>query len=530
MSSPSVTIKTIDKSYYVPHITNEVACFVGHFERGPINLPIWVTSVDQFKFLFGRGVDEYHHDWYQVYNFLQYSGGIWVVRTSGVRLFNANNNGDIYFNTFADWTENKDSVTVQGPIRFIARTPGIWGNLINVCTFTKNDWVNNIQLNDTTKAKDVLEFFEDNYVGIAIFRNNTLVEKYYVTLDEISNINDESLYVYVKLNDMTTLSELSLYGQNKIKLIGGYNTFPTDMDFKVSYELLENPDTFDIDIVIGNEKANELAIEFAEKRKDCIAFIGLPTLLITYLKLHMGPGNPQEVAYTHDGKIIALDVFRIPSKLNEYAKKRINRYISSLPQSQYVHFTMNAKVQLDMFTNTYKVVNVAADIAGLKAQTSLSAPWIASAGLEKGTIKNLQKMYMVISDKEGDEYYKKGLNIMKNNTLMSQKTFYDRPSSFNRVNVRSLFNHLEKNTKKILNKFVFEENTLNKRQVIASHIKQYLENVKINNGITDARVYVRPGENNEIIVEIAVQPTYVTEFVTIRMINAGTNTITDIVS
>lgn len=530
MNSPSVTSTTIDKSYYVPHITNEVACFVGHFERGPINLPIWVTSIDQFKFLFGRGIDDCHHDWYQVYNFLQYSGGIWVVRTSGVKLYNANNGGDIYFNTFADWTANNSTLTVTGPIRFIARTAGVWGNLINVCTFTKDDWLNNVQLNDTTRAKDVLEFFEDNYVGIAVFRNNTLVEKFYLTLDEISNINDDSLYVYVKLNSNTVLSQLSLYGQNNIKLSGGYNTFPTDEDFKVSYDLLLNPDVYDIDIVIGNEKANELAIEFAEARKDCIAFIGLPTVLITYLKLLMGSGKPQEVAYLHNGSIIGLDVYKIPSKLTEVAKKKINRYINSLPKSQFTHFTMNAKVQLDMFTNTYKVVNVAADIAGLKAQTSLTAPWIASAGLEKGSIKNLQKMYMVMSDKENDEYYKKGLNIMKNNTLMSQKTFFDRPSAFNRVNVRSLFNHLEKNTKKILNKFVFEENTLNVRKIVASHVKQYLETVKINNGITDARVYVKAGENNEIVVEIAVQPTYVAEYITIRMINAGTNTMTTIVS
>ncbi len=529
-TSPSVSATTIDKSYYVPHITNEVACFVGHFERGPVNLPIWITSIDQFKFLFGRGVGEYHHDWYQVYNFLQYSGGIWVVRTSGARLYNANNGGDVYLNTFSDWENQKASITVSEPIRFIARTAGIWGNLINVCTFTKNDWNNNVQLNDTTKAKDVLEFFEDNYVGVAVFRNNTLVEKYYLTLEEFETINNDSLYVYVKLHDSIQLNELSLYGLNKIKLQGGYNTFPTDEDFKISYGLLENPDSFDIDIVIGNEKANELAIEFAEKRKDCIAFIGLPTAIITYLKLLMGPNNPQEVAYTQDGKIIALHVYKLPSKLNDIAKKKINKYIASLPKSQFTHFTMNAKVQLDMFTNTYKVVNVSADIAGLKAQTSLSSPWIASAGLERGSIKNLQKMHMVLTDKEGDEYYKKGLNIMKNNTLMSQKTFYDRPSAFSRVNVRSLFNHIEKNTKKILNRYVFEENTLKVRQIIASQVKRYLEDVKTNHGITDARVYVKAGENNEIIIEVAVQPTYVTEFVTIRMINAGANTITEIVS
>lgn len=530
MASPSVTSTTIDKSFYVPHITNEVACFVGHFERGPINLPIWVTSIDQFKFLFGRGVEEYHQDWYQVYNYLQYSGGIWIVRTSGAKLYNANNGGDVFFNTFADWETSKDSLSVTGPIRVFARTSGIWGNLVNVCTFTKNDWENNVNLNAKVRAKDLFEFFEDSYVGIGVFRNDTLVEKFYITLDEIDTINNDSLYVYAKLNNSVTLQQLSLYGSNKIKLQGGYNTFPTDEDFKVSYGLLENPDTFDIDIVIGNEKANELAIEFVEKRKDCIAFIGIPTIIITYLKFLMGPNKQQEVAYTEEGNIIALTAFKLPSKLSEVARKKINSYIDSLPKSQFTHFTFNAKIQLDMFTNTYKLVNIAADTAGLKSQMSLEAPWIASAGLEKGAVKNLQKLHMILSDKENDEYYKKGLNVMNNNTLMSQKTFYDRPSSFSRVNIRSLFNHVEKATKRILNQYVFEENTLRVRQNIATQLKRYLEDVKVNRGITDAKVYVKAGENNEIIIEIAIKPTYVTEFVIIKMTNIGTLTMTEVVS
>ena len=530
MASPSVTSTTINKSYYVPRITNEVACFVGHFERGPVNLPIWITSIDQFKFLFGRGVDEYHQDWYQVYNYLQYAGGIWVVRTSGVKLYNANNGGEVYFNTFSDWEAKQSSLISTTPLRFFARTAGIWGNLINVCTFVKSDWDSNVNLNKSVRAKDLFEFFEDNYVGIGVFRNDTLVEKFYLTIDELSKINDDSLYVYVKAKDALTLSELSQFDANKIKLVGGFNTFPTDEDFRESYNLLINPDSFDIDIVIGNEKANELAIEFVEKRRDCIAFIGIPTVIINYLNVLMGAGKPPEVLYTPSGQILALHAFKMPSKITEGARKKIDRYINALPKSEFTHFTMNIKIQLDVFTNTYKLVNMAGDSAGLKSQASLNAPWIATAGLEKGIIKNIDKAHISLTDKENDEFYKKGLNLVKNGVVMTQKTFTDKQTSFNRVNIRSLFNHIEKSTKRILNQYVFEENSLRIRQIIASQVKRYLEDVKLNRGITDGRVYVRSGDNNEIIVEVAVKPTYVAEYITIRMINAGTTTLTDLVS
>jgi len=138
-------------------------------------------------------------------------------------------------------------------------------------------------------------------------------------------------------------------------------------------------------------------------------------------------------------------------------------------------------------------------------------------------------MYINLNDAQQKEYYKKGLNFVQNNVLMSQKTYYTRPSSFDRVNVRSLFNHLEKETALLLNRFVFEENTIGVRQSIATQLKRYLEDIRLNRGITDGRVHVYPNDDNpnEIIVEIYVKPAYVAEFIILRMTNAGT---TDIVT
>ena len=125
MNSPTVQIQTIDKSYYQPGFTNEVAAYVGYFEKGPINEPVFITDINQFKFIFGRGVDLFHNDWYQVYNYLQYASGIWVVRASGNKQWNANNGDSIYVNSKEEFEALYNDLDTVNGIRVIAKTPGL---------------------------------------------------------------------------------------------------------------------------------------------------------------------------------------------------------------------------------------------------------------------------------------------------------------------------------------------------------------------------------------------------------------------
>lgn len=525
MTSPSVQISSIDKSYYIPRITNELTAFVGHFERGPIDVPVYITNIDQFKFLFGRGVNEFHQDWYQVYNFLQYASGLWVVRTAGMKRSNADsiNTTPVDVNTFTDWESKKDSISTD-TIRFIARTPGQWGNLLSVVTFNEEHWNNDDLISDGYTAKNIIGYFEPNYICICVFRNGTLVETFYKLLSEINNINDDSLYIYTTINPAITIDFFASI--NTFQLINGFSSWPSDARLKESYSLFD--DTYNIDIIIGNERSNNVAIEHAETQKNCIAFIGLPTKTLNILVFLMGAGIPDEIAYTPDGKLITLSKDEnIVNTINAETLTKLKDYVNALPQSQYVHFTANIKVQLDMFTNKYKLVNVAGDIAGLKAQASLISPWNTSAGLERGVVKNLKNILLTYNDKYKSDLYKLGVNYFEKNVMMTQRTFYTRPSSFNSVNIRSLFNHIEKETKRILNYSVFEENTYQVRQSIATRLKLYLENIKLEKGITDARLRVHPGEENEIIVDIQIKPAYITEYISIRITNTGTSELTD---
>lgn len=606
MSAPSVITQTIDKSHYLPNFTNEVACFAGYFEKGPINTPIFITSISEFKFIFGRGIDLHHNDWYQVYNYLQYASGIWVTRTSGNQYTNSSNETPIFINSKNDFKDQKDYIKTLG-LRFLAQTPGEWGNLLSVAVISYDQWDNNEEIYKGIFPKNIFTYFEPGYVGVCVFRKDKLVERFYKTDETFDEINDESKYIYTKfnktLNDIQTridcnntsvyviidlnktieldfsndlnktyqllikdyitlldcnagekitiydlnivltlpfLNDLNLdstlesnkdyytyYGDNIIKLSGGGTSFPTAVDISESYNLFENKASYDIDIVIGNDKYNNAAVDLVESRRDAIAFIGIPTSFVTFLKLDMGIGNPQELAYTQSGLIIAINETSIPYKITDTVLEEFNNYIESIPNSQFVHFTMHVKEQYDGFSGKNKLVNIAGDTSGLKSQASLISPWTASAGLERGRIKNIESLYIDIKDT--DSYYKKGLNYIQNNILMTQKTFYTKASSFNRVNVRSIFNHVEKETEKLLRYYIFEENTYRIRGIIASTVRKYLEDVKANQGIDAGRVHVH-GTGNEILVDVYIKPKYVAEYIQLRMTNIGSETISNYLS
>jgi hypothetical protein len=528
MSSPSVQTQTIDKSYYQPGFTNEIAAYVGYFEKGPVNTPVFITDINEFKFLFGRGIDLYHNDWYQVYNYLQYASGIWVVRAAGNKQWNANSGSWLYINSKEEFEDQYNDIDTIDGIRVISKTPGESGNLLTFAFFGHLTFDANYEVHNGYRAKDLFTSMNDNESGVVIFRNGKVVEKFQLDTYSVNTISTLSKYVYVKVQDFNTLKEF--YGATLIELKGGSTNFATDDDFKLAHDVLKNKESYDIDIIIGNQMANELAIDVAESRRDCIAFIGLPTNYINILKIN--GNNGAECLYTQDGQLIIFGNFNTPRTLSQADMERMYKYIETMPHSEFVHFTCNVKSQVDGFTGKTKLVNIAADAAGLKSKVSLISPWTAAAGLERGIILNGEAIQINIDAVSRKRLYARGMNFVENAMLMSQKTYIQKPSSFDRVHIRALFNHIEKSAERILRKSIFEENREGTRRTIALELKNLLNDVKANRGIEAGKVIVHPAidDPRAITIDVYVKPTYISEYIQLRMNNTGTNTISSILS
>lgn len=111
-----------------------------------------------------------------------------------------------------------------------------------------------------------------------------------------------------------------------------------------------------IDIVIANELDDGVSAKnLVETRKDCIAFIGA-----TY------------------GDTVGKKASQAVGNLIDWRNNGAANF-----NSMFVVATANYKRQYDRYNDKYRWINIAGDIAGLRAATSASrASWWASAGFQ----------------------------------------------------------------------------------------------------------------------------------------------------
>jgi len=513
MLSPGVSIQEINKSNVVAGSGTEIACYVGEFEMGPVNDPIFITNINEFVSIFGRGVDTFYNDFYQVYNFLQYSSGIWIVRSGGVDLENSSNEPTstrLFFNDYNEFKAKYSSISSANPLFVSSRTPGSHGDDIEIGIISEAEYnANNLIGSTNIRPKTAFTFFEPGYLGIAVFKRGVLLETFYKTPEFLEEINVESSVIFVKLNVYNVLSDFI----GAFKLRYGLVVSPSENDSIYSYSLFENPDEYDIDIIIGNEQYNASAISLAETRRDCIAFIGFPTAFIEYLRVSVS-GNPvPQQLYTNTGIAMSTSAFVIPPKLNNAAFIIIDDYINSLQNSMFVHFTMDVKVQYDSYTDKNRLINIAGDVAGLKSSTRKIA-----AGIERGGIKNMISPYMKMNQEQKNRYYAMGANFTDGNVLMSEKTFITAPNGFNRVHVRSSVNHIEREVKKFLRYEIFvvatEENINSMKSTINNYLQANIDKYALLGANVNVHII-----NNTMNVDVLLSIKNASEHININMSN-----------
>jgi phage tail sheath protein FI len=180
-------------------------------------------------------------------------------------------------------------------------------------------------------------------------------------------------------------------------------------------------------------------------------------------------------------------------------------------------------------------INVAGDVAGIRAATNTARnTWDASAGLSYGAVMNCIKLAINPNQAQRDILYKNMINPIvsfngQGTVVWGQKTLQSKPSAFDRINVRGLFNQMERAISKMAKYYVFTNNDAYTRSRFKSTIEPYLRNIKANRGIYD--YYVRCDEtnntpfvvdSNQFIADIAIKPTRTAEFLVLNFISVGT--------
>lgn len=264
-------------------------------------------------------------------------------------------------------------------------------------------------------------------------------------------------------------------------LVGGQtdNANIDDGDIQTAYDLFKGTDTVDISLIIAGPAdatvASYLIQQIAEVRMDCVVFV-----------------SPEKAdVVTNDGnEVDDIITFR-----------------NTLPSSSYGFFDSGWKYTYDKYNDKYRWVPLNGDIAGLCARSDTATdPWYSPAGFNRGNVKNVVKLAWNPDQLERDELYKAGCNPVvsfqgSGVVLYGDKTLLDRPSAFDRLNVRRLFIVLEKTIARLARTQLFEFNDEFTRSQFRNMVEPFLRDVKSRRGIYDFAVICDETNNTPEVIE-----------------------------
>ena len=250
-----------------------------------------------------------------------------------------------------------------------------------------------------------------------------------------------------------------------------------------------------------------------EVRMDCVAFISPPQHTV------VNQANPAQ-------------------KVSDWFKDflQIN--------SSYAVADGNYKLQLDPFNRVFRWLPLNGDIAGLAARTAYNRdPWWSPAGLERGQVKGVNRLAFTPSKAQRDLLYKWGVNIVtsfpgEGFVLWGDKTLTQRPSAFDRINVRMLFIVLEKAIAKASRNMLFEFNDEFTRTRFVQMVEPFLRDVQARRGIQRHNgqdgFYVLSDERintpevidaNEFRANIYIKPNRSINFITLTFVATRTGVV-----
>ncbi len=189
----------------------------------------------------------------------------------------------------------------------------------------------------------------------------------------------------------------------------------------------------------------------------------------------------------------------------------------------------------DRFAEKERWVPVTGFVGATIAFTDFNdAQWFAPAGLNRGIISNVVDIAVNPNKGQRDILYYNRINPIvrfqgEGIVIWGQKTLQSGASSFDRINVRRLFLHLEKSIVKMARNFMFEFNDDFSRARFRGTVNPFLTDVKARRGCYDFLVVCDERNNtpnvidhNEFRAEILIKAVRVAEFIKLTFTSVGT--------
>lgn len=447
------------------------------------------------------------------------------------------------FNLFRDSYAWND---VKSPMSFWARSPGRWGNHIEIAVIKPSDFKVNYSATDAAQAK--LAFngvivdhafrqpIPAGQIGILVALDGRVVEQFVgfenrgqgSTFIE-DEINTKSNYIFARrgIGEMWSTAFSSRDINRPLALLGGLDAEVTKTDIEKAYEIFEDMDTYRVDVVIGNERDEGLsAISVARKRGDLTAVTG-PSLNLF---------ASRDPAHMVDAMVDFHESMRIFN--GNVCCNSDSALDSHVLQFDNAVFFGNYLATFDSYNNKHRLINIAGDVAGIRCLTNdKDGEYKASAGVRRGVLKPGVRLLFNPKQPHRDILYSHGINPVVamdgvGNVVWGNRTLASMDDPFLSWHVRSMTNTIIRSAQMTLRQFVMENINPYMMQSVVSALTPMMSSIKTGGGLND--YFIRcDGSNNsqetaasgELIVDIYIQPTGVAEYIRLRISNTGVESI-----
>lgn len=518
--SPSVVVNEKDLSTTIPAVASSIGGMVGQFEWGPVEEATTVDSENTLILKFGKPLETNYQDWFCAANFLSYSGHMELVRVVASDALNASDvsNVALLVKNLDDHDANITTTKALGN-NFIARYPGAYGNSISVAVTDQTN------LTGWTYEKQFAFGLEADEIFVVVLFDGNIVEKFHgstvngqkdfqgSSLQIADVINRGSSYIFFGRDALDGVDALATPTGDEYNPATIFTAATTDEAVAltagvdgavvatgeriIGNALLANADTLDVNLIFAGAAdptaGQDLVDNVAEVRKDAVIFISPPQAVVV--------NNATAVADMVDWRN------------GDHASLNLAR------SSSYVVVDGNYKYQYDKYNDKYRWIPLNGDIAGLCARTdATNDPWWSPGGLNRGKIKNVVKLAIEPSSANLDTLYNNSINpVIKMQgegfVLWGDKTLLNKPSAFDRINVRRLFIVLEKAISTSAKYKLFEFNDAFTRSLFRNESEPFLRDVQGRRGIFDFLVICDETNNttevidrNEFVADIYVKP------------------------
>ena len=517
----------------------------GAFQWGPCEEVTTVTSETELVNKFGKPSAETFESVMTAAQFLSYGNNLKVVRAVGTSARNATLSGtgilaknDDHFSTLtpaaADWVMARHpGVTGNALTVEVATDPTSWAGSANWKTWTESAPGTSAGAAAVGGSNDEIHVVVRDYTGEITGTVGEVLEvfSYLSQASDVKSTDGTSLYYKDHINTNSDwirvgnhAAALTDAGESAVgnaftrvniffaNITGGIDdNVLTVGETTAMYDKFADAETIDVNLVFqansGLSAGDNITLSnhitaLCAARKDAVGFI-----------------SPERTATANAAApATTVATWRTGSTSTSYG------FADS--SSLYVY---------DKYNDVYRYICAAGSMAGLAANADMVADaWFSPAGFTRGNVRNVTKLAWNPNQAERDELYKTGVNPIvtfpgSGTVLFGDKTLQNKPSSFDRINVRRLFIVLEKAISTASKASLFEFNDEFTRAQFRNMVEPFLRDVKGRRGITDFKV-VCDGTNNtgaivdanKFVADIYVKPARSINYITLNFIATRT--------